>query len=377
MIASVYIKDGHIHFYNEEGSFSNLGGLVYELGRPLLDFVCCEPERFDNVFTGISSIFDDDFAYVAAKDSDFLELLKQEMSEFQKREVYIFFYEQMLMEFVFAFIASPKSAVEQLEVKLPGALDKLGWALDFEWPRSKSPYVEVVYAKDKERQLYRAALDTVALMVENLKVAQEATIYEIELLLALREKMNAPVTSSMEYLFMLEMVHERDSGAFFFLEKPFRTFYGITKPPEIVELYEVDTIKDLLRFEFVKMIEQDIFIKKCKNCERFFIPKRRADAEYCDRIYGDSQRRCSEIGATLRYERKVAGNPILEAYSKAYKRFNSRTRAKKMTQVEFLAWSEQARKLRDECMAGTLSFDEFAEWLEQGRIRKKRGDGKK
>lgn len=39
MIASVYIKGGNIHIYNEN-SYSNLGGLVYELGRPLLDFVC-------------------------------------------------------------------------------------------------------------------------------------------------------------------------------------------------------------------------------------------------------------------------------------------------------------------------------------------------
>ena len=79
----------------------------------------------------------------------------------------------------------------------------------------------------------------------------------------------------------------------------------------------------------------------------------------------------------LRYERKVAGDPVLEAYSKAYKRFNSRTRAKKMSQGEFLSWSEQARKLRNECMAGTLSFEEFTAWLDQGRVRRKRGSGGK
>ena len=152
----------------------------------------------------------------------------------------------------------------------------------------------------------------------------------------------------------------------------FRTLYGTLPSQEIVELYEVNTIDDLFRFEFIKMTEHDIFIKKCKNRERFFIPKRRVDAEYCERTYGDSQRKCSEISAILRYERKVTENPILEAYSKAYKRFNSRTRVKKMTQTEFLNWSEQARKLRDECVAGVLPFEEFAAWLEQCRVRKAR-----
>ena len=175
------------------------------------------------------------------------------------------------------------------------------------------------------------------------------------------------------YLYALEYLHSNQSGHFHFLGKRFRTFYGVTKPPEIVELYEIDTIKDLIRFEFVKMIEHDIFIKKCKNCERFFIPRRRADAEYCERIFGETNRKCSEVGATLRYEKKVAENPILDAHKKAYRRFNSRVRLKKMTQSEFLKWSEEASRKRDECMAGELPFEEFVAWLEQGRVRKSRG----
>ena len=39
MIASVYMKGENIHFYNEKDSFSNIGGLVYELGKPLLNFI--------------------------------------------------------------------------------------------------------------------------------------------------------------------------------------------------------------------------------------------------------------------------------------------------------------------------------------------------
>jgi hypothetical protein len=170
----------------------------------------------------------------------------------------------------------------------------------------------------------------------------------------------------------MDEYHDATFGDTFFLEKPFLSFYGRVSEKEIAELYAVNTPEVLFRFEFIRMIEHDVFIKRCKNCERFFIPRRRADAEYCERIYGDTKRKCSEIGAMLRYERKVAENPILEAYSKAYKRFNSRTRAKKMTQGEFLNWSEQARKLRDECLAGELPLEEFTAWLEQGRKRRAR-----
>jgi len=45
---------------------------------------------------------------------------------------------------------------------------------------------------------------------------------------------------------------------------------------------------------------------------------------------------------------------------------------KEKTQGEFMAWSDEAAKKRDECLAERLPFDEFVAWLEQGRIRKPR-----
>ena len=372
MIASVYIKDGNIHIYNENRQFTNLGGLAYELGRPLLDFVCYEPERFDDGFNVIAGAFDNEYAHIGAKEPDFVAGIKEMMSETQQCEIYVYFYHQMFLEFIYNFIESPHAAIMQLADKMLGAEDKLAWAFNFEYPKSDSPFVEVAVFADKEKRLFRAAKDVVALMLEDLKHAQEAMIFEIGLLLKIRETAEIK-SSSMEYLYALEYLHSQQSGHFHFLENPLRTFYGVTKPPEIVELYEIDTIKDLLRFEFIKMIEHNIFIKKCKNCDRFFIPRRRADAEYCERIFGETNRKCSEVGATLRYEKKVAKNPILDAHKKAYRRFNSRTRLKKMTQSEFLKWSVEASRKRDECLAGELPFEEFIEWLEQGRVRKSRG----
>jgi len=181
-----------------------------------------------------------------------------------------------------------------------------------------------------------------------------------------------PDGRSIDYIDILDEYHSIHGLKNYYLDKSFRTFYGRTADGMVEQLYEIDTIGDLFRFEFIKMVEHDIFIKKCKNCERFFISMRRVDAEYCNRVYGDTQKRCNEIGAMLRYEKKVAENPVWEAYKKAYRRFNSRTRTKNMTQAEFLQWSELAVKRRDECLAGELPFDEYVAWFEQGRVRKPR-----
>jgi len=373
MIASVYIKGGNIRFYNEKGSISNIGGMAYELGRPLLDFVCYEPERFDEGFAMIAEAFDNEYAHIVAKDADFIAELRQMMSDLQKEEIYVFFYSQMLMRFINAFIDSPREAVMQLAEKIPKANDKLGWALGFEWQKSNLSYMQAIQYVDKEKRLFRAVKDAVALMYDHLCGFQKFIIREIEVLMHYRGEIKVPENRSIDYIDVLDEYHDIKGYGSYYLEKPFKTFYGRVTDGKIEQLYEIDSIEDLFRFEFIKMIKHDIFIKKCKNCERFFIPKRRADAEYCERIYGNTNRKCSEIGAMLRYERKVAGNPILEAHKKAYRRFHSRVRTKKMTQSEFLSWSEEASQKRDECLAGELTFEEFVGWLEQGRIRRSRG----
>ena len=366
MIASVYIKDGNIHFYNEQDSLSGIGGLAYELGRPLLDFVCYEPERFAESFSAIAETFDDEYAHMGAQEPEFRAGLKEIISEVQQKELYISFYAQMLLDFVYRFIESPQTAIIKLEENIPGASEKLSWAIDFKWP--VPPPGKVFY--DKEKRLFRAAKDVVELMHNHLCRFQRFIQHEIEVLLHYRKEI--PVSRSIDYIDILDEYHDVTTGGTFYLEHPFRVFYGRVATKEVEQLYEIDSIEDLFRFEFIQMIERNIFIKKCKNCEHFFIPRRRVDAEYCDRVFGDTRRKCSEVGATLRYEKKVAGNPILDAHKKAYRRFNSRTRAKKMTQSEFMRWSEEAAEKRDACLAGELPFDEFVAWLEQGRIRKSR-----
>ncbi|MDR1321706.1 MAG: DUF6076 domain-containing protein [Gracilibacteraceae bacterium] len=320
MIASVCVKDGNIRFYNEQDDLSSIGGIVCELGKPLLNFLCYESERFDEAISDIVLAFETPGAETGMHSPEFKAATGEMLTNLQTSETYVYCF---MREFLSAVYGGqpPREAARRLSA-------------DF---RSKRDFMAS----------------------------------QVELLLNFREAAkgddNFPV---MELFYLLDEYNKEQIGEYVYLEKPLHSFYGCVKPPEIAELYEINSIDDLCRFEFVKMIEHNIFIKKCKNCGWFFIPNRRQDAEYCDRQFGDTNRKCSEIGAMLRYEKKVAENPVWEIYKRNYRRQNSRARAKKMTQAEFLRWSEEASQKRDECLAGEMPFDEYAAWLEQGRIRK-------
>jgi hypothetical protein len=266
MIASVYIKDGKINFYNEQlivprrhefqrseagynesNGLSNVGGIEYELGKPLLNFVCYEPEMFLDAFYSIVEAFDNEYAHVGATENDFIAGIQESFGELQNNEPYIYFYAHMLMEFVYNFIESPWKAVLTLEEKIPGAEDKLRWVVDFTW---QSPPPGKVFA-DKEKRLFRAAKDAVTVMHEYLCKFQRFIINEIEILLHYRKEIKVPEGRSIDYIDILDEYHMHKFNVNYYLEKPFQTFYGRVATKEIEQLYVIDDIEDLFRFEFI------------------------------------------------------------------------------------------------------------------------------
>ena len=138
--------------------------------------------------------------------------------------------------------------------------------------------------------------------------------------------------------------------------------------PQIAEMTVLPTGWALMRFELMKMITNDVIIKKCANCDRYFILDGRMDVEYCSRpLANQPEKACKDIGALNKYMDKVNADPIRKEYHRAYKRNHSRLRVGTMTQTEFLEWSDEAQTKRDQCIAGDMDKGEFFTWINQDR----------
>ena len=143
--------------------------------------------------------------------------------------------------------------------------------------------------------------------------------------------------------------------------------------PQIAEMTVLPSGWALMRFELMKMITQEVFIKKCANCKRYFILDGRTDVEYCSRpLTNQPEKACKDIGALNKYMGKVNADPIRKEYHRAYKRNHSRLRVGTMTQAEFLEWSDEAQEKRDLCLSGEMEKDNFFEWINSDRKYKKR-----
>lgn len=139
--------------------------------------------------------------------------------------------------------------------------------------------------------------------------------------------------------------------------------FEISEAMTLYEVYTASNISSLLYVEFMKMVQNSVFVAKCENCGRYFAVKGKYDMKYCDRIAKGDTRTCQEIGAINSFKNKIKNDPVYGEYEKAYKRYYAQKRKGVITQEQFDNWAKNASKTKKEALKGNLSFDDFKDLI--------------
>lgn len=136
--------------------------------------------------------------------------------------------------------------------------------------------------------------------------------------------------------------------------------------PVFVEVYGSDDIAALCLIEIKEMLANGIMVRKCKNCNRYFISG--SKNRYCDRIvYYDSDGTpwtCQMIGP----KKAFLGDPAKKEYSKAYRTLHNRKRLKKggkykVCDYELDFWRAKAKEKLEDLNKKIITPKEFSQWL--------------
>lgn len=134
------------------------------------------------------------------------------------------------------------------------------------------------------------------------------------------------------------------------------------------EVLQTEAPEDLLNFLLCRCLRENLRFHTCKYCGRYFPVGGDSRLEYCDRLIAGSKKTCKEIGSLRLYEKRKAENPAVREYKRSYKAHNARIRYGIMTREEFSAWSKEARRRRDDCIAGKTPLEDFVMWLDSDRM---------
>lgn len=129
-------------------------------------------------------------------------------------------------------------------------------------------------------------------------------------------------------------------------------------------LYPRD-IYDLIDFHVRECVKREVRMRVCKNCLRYFAVTGKASTEYCGRICDSKGRTCREMGAINTWTQRKQGDEVFKEYRREYKKRFARINAGRLTKSAFYAWSEEARKKKEDCDNGTITPEEFSRWLKE------------
>lgn len=125
--------------------------------------------------------------------------------------------------------------------------------------------------------------------------------------------------------------------------------------------YEINDIFSLISLDFANIQAHNIPINRCENCHRFFIPSKRSDEIYCDRIFKNGKT-CKKLG----YSEKVKSDSFKQMYTKARKTQHARIRYNShipdYKEKHYEPWKKAAEQARNRFQA-TNDIDSFEKWI--------------
>jgi len=136
-----------------------------------------------------------------------------------------------------------------------------------------------------------------------------------------------------------------------------------------------DDLQAVLLTELEEMAQQNVRLKKCEYCGRYFQPFS-SRTVYCDHLVGKTGKTCKELAAKEKHKQKIAADEGLSLYQRRNKAYSMRvSRAPEIYKdAEYQAWKENAEVAVKQYVEGELSLEGLTQILEipttkTGRVR--------
>ena len=159
-----------------------------------------------------------------------------------------------------------------------------------------------------------------------------------------------------------------------FIDKQHISFRASILNDSFTSIYSIGDLKSWIAFEICNIINNKISVKKCNNCNNFFIPINRSDTLYCDRISPqDPSKTCKEYGAINTYNKNLKDSLSRSLYRKIY--MSKQMLAKRNPDVfeykeSFEKYKQHSKQWKADIKAGVKTEEEFIAWLKEVKEKK-------
>jgi len=231
--------------------------------------------------------------------------------------------------------------------KLNDKMDKLysKYQKEFEsYKRQIIDMIEYCVFTEKEELEDLTSLEKLYLFINTNKVEEYPILKHNEFKKVI--KLNK-VTSKMTEKELIQTIRDKDNNR-----------YGIQ------EIYEIDNFYNLLFLELYFILQEKTYLKKCKNCGKYFLTTNSA-VIYCDNVFSDNKT-CREIGASKVFTKNLEKDEAYNLYRKVYKKKQALSKAKGGSfEIEYNRFKYQGKDKKNAYKLKEITKEEFIEWIQK------------
>lgn len=126
--------------------------------------------------------------------------------------------------------------------------------------------------------------------------------------------------------------------------------------------YEINNFYNLLFLELYFILQEKTYLKKCKNCGKYFLTTNSA-VIYCDNVFEDNKT-CREIGANKVFTKNLEKDEAYNLYRKIYKKKQALAKSKGGNfEIEYNMFKYQGKDKKTAYKLKEISKEEFIKWL--------------
>ena len=132
----------------------------------------------------------------------------------------------------------------------------------------------------------------------------------------------------------------------------------------IQEIYEIDNFYNLLFLELYFILLERTYLKKCKNCGKYFLTTNSA-VIYCNNVY-EANKTCREIGASKVFSKNLEKDEAYSLYRKVYKKKQALAKMKGGSfEIEYNMFKYKGKDKKNAYKLKEITKKEFMDWLKK------------
>ena len=136
-----------------------------------------------------------------------------------------------------------------------------------------------------------------------------------------------------------------------------------TYKADMVQEYVIEKLEDFINISVVQIIQNNVKICKCDNCEKLFISVNKSNEKYCTYEFKDGKT-CRDSSYSIHLQKNELSNILRKKYRTENAKKNRNKHIPKIEE-KFQSWYKKAKKQKELCENGQITIEEFKGWLDK------------